>query len=199
MEQDETCSKQAKQLTLETKIRNLRAEGKTYREIAHTLLVSISTISRILNAPQPNEERASTPQGELASQVFQLLEKGKTLAQIVIKLRFDPEVVKDLYGKWVGLNQTDVNQPNLDKLDRKLASHISDHNRLDRLLEKAWDSGVFRRNNCANQLNNPESSCEFLPSIGENTNCEDAILHCAFCNRFRFQERISIDISPYPG
>ena len=122
-----------------------------------------------------------------------------TLSQIVIKLKLEPEVVKDLYGKWVGLNQTDANQPNLDKLDGKLESHISDHYGLDRLLEKARNSGVLRRNNCANRLNNPEGICEFSPSIGEDMDSEDAILHCGFCCKFRYEERIAIETPPYPS
>lgn len=195
MEQNETCSKQTEQLSLENRIRNLRAEGKTYREIAEIAHVSIAQISRILNEPKEKEETASTQEGELASRVFQLLEKGRTLSQIVIRLKLEPEVVKDLYGKWVGLNQTDVNQPNLDKLDRKLESHISAHFGLDRLLEKAWNSGVFRRDNCANRSNNPDGTCEFSPCKGEDT--DDAVLCCAFCHRFRSEEVISVDLSPY--
>lgn len=131
METEETCLEQTDQLSLETKIRNLRSEGKTYREIAEILRVSIAKISRALNVPKQDEKMAPTQQGEPASRLFQLLEKGRTLSQIVIKLRLEPEAVKELYSEWVSLNQVDVNQPNPEKLDKKLESHISDHYKLD--------------------------------------------------------------------
>ena len=83
LETNEPCLEQANQLSLETKIRNLRAEGKTYGEIAEILHVSIAEISRTLNGPGQKGERTTSQQGELASKIFQFLEKGMTRARKV--------------------------------------------------------------------------------------------------------------------
>jgi len=183
LETDKTCLKQTKQLDLETKIRNLRAEQKTYRQIAQILQVSIAEISRILHQPKHNGERTPTQQGEIASQVFKLLEKGRTLSQIVIKLRLPPEVVKNLYNKWVELNQIDVNQPNLEKLDQKLESHVTGHRSLDTLLEKARNCSAFRKDLCANRSDISEGFCKLFPfENGGDVESEDAFLRCFFCS-----------------
>jgi len=170
----------------------LRAEGKTYREIAKILHISIANISRTLKGPKQKDETTSTPQGEIASQVFHLLEKGRTLSQIVIRLKLEPEIVRDLYSKWVELNNIDVNQPNLEKLDQKLKNHFSDHRGLEVFLQIARNRNAFRKDNCANRLDNSEGFCKFstCENGGDMEDEEDVSLHCSFCDHFRHKDNI---------
>lgn len=197
METDETCLKQTNQSNLDTEIRKLRAEGKTYRQIAEILHVSIAKISRTLNKPGQKEETAPTQQGEMASKVFQLLEKGRTLSKIVIELKLEPEVVKDLYDKWVGLSQNDAKLPNLKGLNQALQDHIMNHHGLNRLLEKARNAGVFKKNNCE-YYNDSTAECSVSPYFRIATE-DDCTLICAFCSHFMMRrEIVSIDAPQDP-
>lgn len=76
---------QEKQTDLETRIQNLRAEGKTYRKIAEKEHVSIAQISIILNK-HGKEEMTSSQQEDFERQVFKLLNKGLPPNRIIAKL-----------------------------------------------------------------------------------------------------------------
>jgi hypothetical protein len=183
LETGETCLEQTEQPSLETEVRNLKDQGKTIRESAKILHVHPSKVWRALHGPKPKEEGAPTPQGEIASRVFSLLEKGKTLPQIVITLRLEPEVVKALYDKWIEMKGNDVNVPNVAKLDEKLESHLSNHDKLDYLLEKARNEGLSKRNDCSH-FNCTESVCKFPVNKNEGTESTDPVLDCVFCKLF---------------
>lgn len=176
---DETDLEQEKQVEQKSRIRKLRAEGKTYREIAGIEHVSISTISRTLNDPNQQPNEMVSQEGDIAAKVFQLLERGHTLPQVVIKLRLRPEAVEDLHNKWVKLKQIDFNQPNLEKLDEKLKSHISAQYELDNFLEQAMEMGTNRKENCSHK--NSDESCIFSSNTDEE---EISSLRCVFCNYF---------------
>lgn len=62
------------------------------------------------NALKARQSKA-LKENELTAKVFEMLEKGRSLANIVIELKADPDVVKRLYEKWVELKRIDVNQP----------------------------------------------------------------------------------------
>jgi transposase len=193
LETDETGLEQTEQLSKENRIRKERDEGKTYREIAKKEHVSISQICRVLNGPKQKEEWAPSPQGDKASKVFSLLEKGRTLPQIVIELKLEPEIVKKFYDMWVELKQIDVNEPNLKKLDQKLESHISNHNGLDRLLEVTLNEGFSRRNSYS-YFNSIEGVCPFLIDKNEGMEGANPVLNCVFCKiYFGRTETIAIE------
>jgi len=84
----ETSLEQAKQLDMKTRIRRLRAEGKTYREIASIEHVSISQISRVLN--KSNEKMSITARSQLEEsfekQVFRLLNQDLPPNVVIAKL-----------------------------------------------------------------------------------------------------------------
>ncbi len=133
-----------------------------------------------------NDENTTSQCAETVSKVFQLLEKEKTLPQIVIQLKLDPDVVWNLYNKWVELKQIDSNQPNLQRLDQKLTSHMLSHYEIDALLQQAKRIGSFRKDNC-NQIN-PDGSCKLWKHRDEDDSRlsnELSELRCALCKDFR--------------
>lgn len=60
-----------------------------------------------------NKRTISTPtiDGGLAADVFAKFERKVPLARIVIDLKLGPDVVRQLYKKWVGLKRIDMNEP----------------------------------------------------------------------------------------
>jgi sulfur relay (sulfurtransferase) DsrC/TusE family protein len=60
-----------------------------------------------------NKRTLSNPtiDGGLAADVFAKFEKKVPLAKIVIDLKLGPDVVRQLYKKWVGLKRIDMNEP----------------------------------------------------------------------------------------
>jgi hypothetical protein len=60
-----------------------------------------------------NKRTLSDPtiDGGLAADVFAKFEKKVPLARIVIDLKLRPDVVRQLYKKWVGLKRIDMNEP----------------------------------------------------------------------------------------
>jgi transposase len=190
---DEKDREQKKRDDLKSRIRRLRAEGKAYREIAKSELVSIAQISRILNEPKRKEEEVPSNQpGEIAAKVFSLLEDGRTLPEVVIQLRFEPKIVEDLYNKWIRLRGTDVNYHNLDRLDEKLQKHILNHRKIENLLLMSKGVGEYRRRECSNV--DEDSVCMFSTYLDEET----AVLRCAFCLDFESREEPTINIIVEP-
>lgn len=112
LETDEMIAKQTRQpekCDLKARVKKLRAEGRTYREIAKQERISIAQISRILNEPIEGEA-GPKPQtssvnldGEEASRVFQMIERGTPLTKIVIETKMHPDKVKQLFQKSVEL------------------------------------------------------------------------------------------------
>ena len=184
----ETNLEQTKQVDLKTKLENLRAEGKSYREIAQIAHVSIAQISRTLNQPNQQHEEAPVaeePFGITYAEVFQLLEKGAPLPNIVIQLKKEPKVVQGIYKEWVELKQMDVNQPNLSRLDSKLKDHILSHSVLDSLLEHAGDVGSFRKDYCRSVDSNGFCTVWNYPKENGSQFLKKAqALRCAFCDNF---------------
>lgn len=131
---------------LETKIKKLRAEGKSYREIAKEANASISTIHRILKPPAistTDEDRLKADSaeldGELASRLFKLFRSSKSLIDVVIEEKLPPETVVKYYQRWGELNYSLVDSrlsplwhlfhlyESLDRLTNILLGSSSDH------------------------------------------------------------------------
>jgi hypothetical protein len=117
----------------------------------------------------------------------------------VIELRLPPEIVEELYNKWLKLKQVDVNTPNLKKMNEKLENHLSNHIQFDLFLEKALAEGSSRRNYCSH-FNPIEGVCEFSINRNERTENTDSVLDCVFCNMFENRtEIITIENPDFVG
>ena len=84
----------------------LREEGKTYRDIAHELLISPREISRILK--KANGEIAEKEWKKIVlsntAQALQLFRKGKSPTEVAIKLDLSPQEAQSLYFNYLSLN-----------------------------------------------------------------------------------------------
>lgn len=83
------------------------------------------------------EERKVQAGGDLAAEVFKLLDAGKSLSAIVTKSRADPEEVQRLYKLWVKMKSEDLNDPGTPGLLAKQSSRIS---KLEAMLEAGEDA-----------------------------------------------------------
>ena len=84
----------------------LREEGKTYRDIAHELLMSPREISKILkkaNGEMYEKERKKIVLSNTAK-ALQLFKKGKSPTEVAIKLDLSPQEVQSLYLNYLSLN-----------------------------------------------------------------------------------------------
>jgi transposase len=108
MEQHETSN-------LRARVQKHRAEGKSYRDIAKLEKISIGQISRILNQPAEGEPTLQTGRstvdvnGDVASRVFEMLEKGTPPTDVVIKLKLHPDKANQLFQKWRELRLEELN------------------------------------------------------------------------------------------
>jgi hypothetical protein len=71
------------------------------------------------------EEAKLEAGGELAAQVFKLLDAGKTQSYIVTKLRAYPEEVQRLSKLWAKMRERDLNDSGVPGLVASLSSRIS--------------------------------------------------------------------------
>lgn len=114
------------------------------------------------------------------------LEKGYTLAEIVITLKFEPKEVERIYNGWIRLSQKDANFPNLERLNQNLMSHLlKDHSELADLLLDAKNIGEFRRSHC--EQVDRSGLCLFWTyekRDGSEFHIEASALRCAFCINF---------------
>lgn len=66
--------------------------------------------------------------GELMSKIFAAFEKQLPLAQIVIKYKVKPKIVRALHKDWISLKEVDLNSPSVPKrlkqIEEKLANII---------------------------------------------------------------------------
>lgn len=84
----------------------MREEGKTYRDIAHELLISPREISKILkraNGEIEEKERKKIVLSKTA-QALQLFKKGKSPTDVAIKLDLSPQEANSLYYNFLSLN-----------------------------------------------------------------------------------------------
>ena len=84
----------------------LREEGKTYRDIAHELLMSPREISKILkkaNGEIDEKERKKRVLSQTAK-ALQLYKKGKSPTEVVVKLDLTPQESQSLYANFLSLN-----------------------------------------------------------------------------------------------
>jgi DNA-binding CsgD family transcriptional regulator len=85
----------------------LREEGKSYRDIAHQLLISPREISKILkkaNGELEEKERKKVVLSNTAK-ALQLYKKGKSPTEVAIKRDLSPEEAQSLYYKYLSLNK----------------------------------------------------------------------------------------------
>jgi transcriptional regulator len=84
----------------------LRVEGKTYRDIAHELLISPREISKILkkaNGEMDEKERKKIILSNTA-QALRLYKKEKSPTEVAIKLDLNPQEAQSLYINYLSLN-----------------------------------------------------------------------------------------------
>lgn len=195
---DEKASKQAEQPEtgdLKARIEKLRAEGKTYRQIAEMEHVSIAQISRILKKPaviEPSikpESPSSEMDGEEVSRIFEQFEKGKSLTRIVIEFKINPDRVRQLYEKWIELKKIDVNQPivleKIKELQELLAEEIVISVPFRQLFRQAEEIGEFKMKKCSYADTNGFCRNWYWNNEDGSKYHERAdALRCAFCFDF---------------
>ena len=97
-------------------IRKIDIDGKGVTEVAGEEGKSKSTISLQHSAALKKirasieSERKNAATGELAAEVFRLLDQQKPQSHIVTKLRVDPEDVRHLAKLWMTMRSEDMNQ-----------------------------------------------------------------------------------------
>ena len=84
----------------------LREEGKTYRDIAHELLISPREISKILKKANGEMEEKEKKKIVLSNtaKALQLYKKGKSPTEVAIKLDLSPQEARSLYLDYLSLN-----------------------------------------------------------------------------------------------
>ena len=84
----------------------LREEGKTYRDIAHELLISPREISKILKKANGEMEEKEKKKIVLSNtaKALQLYKKGKSPIEVAIKLDLSPQEAQSLYLDYLSLN-----------------------------------------------------------------------------------------------
>ena len=84
----------------------LREEGKTYRDIAHELLISPREISKILKKAHGEMEEKERKKIVLSktAQALQLYKKEKSPTEVAIKLDLSPQEASSLYTNYLSLN-----------------------------------------------------------------------------------------------
>ena len=93
-------------------ILDLVDKGKTYREIAKRAFTvdgkkrrfSISQISKWMKERERKGRSDFDDDRSIASRAFELFEKGITPVRVVIELEQSPELIQELYHKWVEMN-----------------------------------------------------------------------------------------------
>jgi hypothetical protein len=101
-----------------------------------TVSLQHSTAARKLSA-YFEEERKAQAGGDLAADVFKMLDDGKPLTSVVTKLRADPEEVQRLAKMWAKMKSEDLNDPGMPGLLAKQSSRIS---KLEAMLEAGEDA-----------------------------------------------------------
>ena len=113
-------------------IKLIDINGKTVSEVAKEKEKSKSTISiQHSRAYQKLEEflkkaREANMEKSIASQVFKMLEKGKSLTEIVTELEVDPDVVLNLQRKWSKMKEVDLNNPNIPRTLKELQDKVEE-------------------------------------------------------------------------
>lgn len=95
----------------------------------------LKTVRKALDSRSKRKVGEEAGKGELAALVFDLLEKGKPLPQVVITLKITPDVAKELHDKWLGLKEVDVNQPGVLRGLRALKGLAESMCRLCRIID----------------------------------------------------------------
>jgi len=87
------------------KIRELRNQGYSYEKIAKTLKISKPTVIKYCKNKEEinNQQTSSQISTEIISKVFELFEKGVRPVKIVIQLKLHPDVVKEIFQKYMEL------------------------------------------------------------------------------------------------
>ena len=124
-------------------IRRIDLQGKGVTQVAGednkskgTVSLQHTTAVRKLGA-FCEEERKAQAGGDLAAEVFKMLDDGKPLTSVVTKLRADPEEVQRLARLWAKMKSEDLNNPGMPGLLAKQSSRIS---KLEAMLEAGEDA-----------------------------------------------------------
>ena len=144
----------------------LREEGKTYRDIAHELLISPREISKILkkaNGEMEEKERKKIVLSNTAK-AFQLFKKGKSPTEVVIKLDLSPQEAQSLYLNYLSLNNHHHFTETFKQFDNDSLQDII--NLFHLMKQEGIDKKEIVINNIINSNENPDSEF-FLGSYEE--------------------------------
>lgn len=75
-------------------------DDKEVAALAATLANEPRAVRRRNAEPSPGTHAALRPSGEIAAEVFERLEQRQSLAEIVIGVRVEPSVVRELFEQW---------------------------------------------------------------------------------------------------
>ncbi len=75
-------------------------DDKEVAVLAATLANEPRAVRRRNAEPSPGTHPASRPSGEIAAEVFERFEQRQSLAEIVIGVRVEPSVVRELFEQW---------------------------------------------------------------------------------------------------
>jgi hypothetical protein len=122
----------------------------TRRQVAESLQVSVATVRRLEGSelhPEKNDKGVWTfdasevarvvglrsrkrrvkreDEGDVAARVFELLEQGYDLRDIVVALRVRPQIVRELYSEWVVDLRAGEGKRRQELLETKIARNLA--------------------------------------------------------------------------
>jgi hypothetical protein len=127
----------------------------------------LAATRRALEARLGRAEAKPLSEGEVAAEVFRLLEEGKTIPQVVIALKQPPHVVISLYSEWLKVKRVDVNKPitikQLEELERRLERRLSEiEARLDKRLKTVEEALEWIGRSASRRQREDDSGCVYL-------------------------------------
>jgi hypothetical protein len=83
-------------------------QAKSSISVAHKN--AIKKLEEFKRSDQEKHEK-----GNLAASVFELLDKGKSLTDVVKLTRTDPDLAQEIFLKWKKMKEIDINAPSVPK------------------------------------------------------------------------------------
>jgi DNA repair ATPase RecN len=120
-------------------------QAKSSISVAHRN--AIKKLEEFKRSDQEKHEK-----GNLAASVFELLDKGKSLTDVVKQTRTDPDLVQEIFFKWKKMKEIDINAPSVPKKIRELTSKLEVLNSYIELVDNSAANAGFEVNKLKERL-----------------------------------------------